>query len=506
MATIWKSALRPIADFCRPRPNQKRTKSTPRSIVHIAEIIDRCLAVNPKDRFPNAHAIIAALDSRRLRQARRPLILLGVVGPIFGMLIVAIIGWMAFNSVIDDTQRTLIAKTRLSKRSDANFMRKAVEGQIVKRFHALEREAANPALKAALEAATGKPIGSPEQKKLQSWLAQFRQENNLKLDASPEDVWFINDRNGVQLARVPVDLKRETRGKNFSFRSYFHGGAKDAQRHRKMPPAKYVDAYLSPMFQNMARDKWVAPFSVCIWKGAPGESEVLGILTMTVQVGDFTELRSRRDEDGQLEFPILVDLNNGGLVLQHHELQRRRQDDPDARLRIFRLQDEEIDLIKSALGFGGDKPPADADQRKLQWSDKRWMNEIRDPVNLQKPDSYSGPWLAWFEPIVIRGKPSGLVVIAQESGEKLLKPVEELKTKLGWLGLYALGLMVAFITMLWSFVAIVLNDSPRSRLARAFRRRIGLPSSSLALPSGTVSLTGTVGQTNRTDGTADKGI
>src|SRR6516225_153309 len=47
----------------------------------LVQITDRCLALDPKKRFPNVQAVLSALDARALQRARRPLLLLGALGP-----------------------------------------------------------------------------------------------------------------------------------------------------------------------------------------------------------------------------------------------------------------------------------------------------------------------------------------------------------------------------------------------------------------------------------------
>src|SRR5262249_57786428 len=62
-----------------PRPSAHRhVPDIDRALVRI---IDRCLAVEPKHRFPNVQAVLSALDARAFQRARRPLLLLGALGP-----------------------------------------------------------------------------------------------------------------------------------------------------------------------------------------------------------------------------------------------------------------------------------------------------------------------------------------------------------------------------------------------------------------------------------------
>jgi hypothetical protein len=51
----------------------------------LAEIIERCLAVAPGDRLPNAQAVRDEMDARDRQRSRRPLLMLGVVAPVLLM-------------------------------------------------------------------------------------------------------------------------------------------------------------------------------------------------------------------------------------------------------------------------------------------------------------------------------------------------------------------------------------------------------------------------------------
>ncbi len=62
----------------------------------LAAIVDKCLAPDPSQRFANVQQILAALDKRDEAKAKRPLMLLGIVGP---LLLMAATGFFAARSV-----------------------------------------------------------------------------------------------------------------------------------------------------------------------------------------------------------------------------------------------------------------------------------------------------------------------------------------------------------------------------------------------------------------------
>ena len=62
-----------------PKPAMHR--SVPGVDRHLAEIIDRCLAARPARRYENVQAVLEELKIRTRRRSRRPMLLLGAIGP-----------------------------------------------------------------------------------------------------------------------------------------------------------------------------------------------------------------------------------------------------------------------------------------------------------------------------------------------------------------------------------------------------------------------------------------
>ena len=65
----------------RSSPKPLGLRSRPGIDRRLAEIVERCLQVDPEKRYPNAQAVLDTLVLRDRSRARRPLITLGIVGP-----------------------------------------------------------------------------------------------------------------------------------------------------------------------------------------------------------------------------------------------------------------------------------------------------------------------------------------------------------------------------------------------------------------------------------------
>ncbi len=100
-----------------------------------------------------------------------------------------------------------------------------------------------------------------------------------------------------------------------------------------------------------------------------------------------------------------------------------------------------------------------------------------DPVG----GEYEGRWLAAIEPVMIDSRPvefrdTGWAVIVQERYDAAARPIWALGPQLRRMGIVALAVVAALITVLWGFVIVVLNDAPQSRVVAELRRRFGLAS------------------------------
>src|SRR3954468_10642977 len=67
-----------------PPSEHRRIRGMDRAL---AEIIDRCLAANPEDRFANVQEVLDALAARKLNRSRLPLMVIGFVGPLLILLV-----------------------------------------------------------------------------------------------------------------------------------------------------------------------------------------------------------------------------------------------------------------------------------------------------------------------------------------------------------------------------------------------------------------------------------
>jgi len=435
----------------------------------LAEIVDRCLAPDPEKRFPNVQAVLEALDDRAARRARRPMMVLGAALPALLLLVVTWFAWRGFSTAVQQSDAALTHRALESNRFAAQYVARTASSELGRRFSAVRHMAASRRLQQVLKETVKKEGLARLLRSLSEFGPDAPQRDQLRRDLhentdrqalqrefealippnmrAPENVasWFLCDARGVSMIRLPEPEQPElvTIGKNYVWRSYFHGGPADeaatwkpnladVERAWRPPrPGGPKPTRLSAIFPSQATGRWIVAISTGVFDDSPADGEFLGVVALTVEVGRFAELQSGGDQ-----FAVLVNWREGdykGVILQHP------------------LFDELI-----------------AEQGKLDESFKEYsisrddlpgnvtgpMTDYRDPLADVKPygSRYDRQWLAYVERVRIPDEDGGWLVIVQEAYDTAMgKTLAQLKTGLLHRGLVALLLIVLIMGSLWWF-------------------------------------------------------
>ncbi len=212
----------------------------------LADIVDGCLAADRERRYANVQEVLDALDERAKRRARRPLILLGFIGPALLLAVMLIFAWSWFAAVMDESDEALRLRALQSNNFAAKYVAASVRNKFEEYTRAVEEVGANYRFQTLLSATLAEPKlanlrdrmddphltgaereavrrefrASPGRQKLQQRLDELRVDPELVRVES----WFVNGPGGIQLARAPEE---KTVGDNYSWRSYFQGGEED---------------------------------------------------------------------------------------------------------------------------------------------------------------------------------------------------------------------------------------------------------------------------------------
>lgn len=238
--------------------------------------------------------------------------------------------------------------------------------------------------------------------------------------------WASYAANGTQIARAPV---LRSIGKNYAWRSYFHGGPTDWQSTvagRAIDPPILTAPYISPVFMSVETKNYVIAISAPVIGAA---SKRLGVIVKMLEFGKIVDLESK-DADS-FEF-VIVDARPGsrGVILQHPWLSRiveidhgRLPHDPfDPRYRV---------PIETIL-----KPNPN----------------YADPIARLDP-AYGGRWIAAAEPLKVQGKDSGIYMMTQVHHDSLIgNDLKNLRSSLILLFLALIALVLTTIVPFWVWV------------------------------------------------------
>jgi eukaryotic-like serine/threonine-protein kinase len=446
-----------------PRPTaHRRVPGVDRSL---ADIIDRCIARNPRQRYSTVQSVIEALQFREQAHARRPLVILGIVGPLLLLAVISAIGWNAYRGAILQTEQSITRKTLESSHWIAQVAARSASEQIDHYFRVVNEMAGDPEILAQLQAVVADPeirealdqladpgqnankllepvrnrlIANPLRKTLQTPLQDALTNSDYPVASS----WFICDASGTQVASVfAAESPSSTIGRNFSFRTYFSGTNRslvvqtpegDDYLVSDDPAARErIDRPLmSDVFQSKATNTWKVAFSAPLYK----DGTFIGIIAVTAELGSLIEFENARNQ-----YVMLVDSRPGdfeGLVLEHPLLRE----------------------ILSANGSGKAALPAGLSARRVSAETLEALNSSRfdlehfhDPIaDDPAGKEWDRDWIASWADVIsrsLRDGPygfragngfTGLKVIAVSDRDQAMAPSRDLGRRLANMGILAL--------------------------------------------------------------------
>jgi hypothetical protein len=492
---------------------RRMLRSSPPPLLHrkprgvdrrLSEIIERCLAIDPQRRFPNVQTVLDVLDTRDASRVRNPLVFLGFVGPVLLLLIMGSFGLRGYESAVNDSQDFISQRARQSNQFAAEFAARSLEGEVARYFQLIRQEADDPDF-VRLFAATAEldlvqQINDRNQRgeSIEALQTEFiqqptRDELNQHLDRRLE--FFLDklrhdqrelklasflavDNRGRMLA-VAYDHNRPSKsiGWCYAHRTYFHGGAADLQFEDDLPAYEQVPEQVTPIesthfsaaFPSTTTGLWKVAVSTPIYRDGDPTQDVIGVLGLTVNLGDFFYFRSKVPED---RFAVLIDGRQGpnrGVILQHplFDQMARAGEGPSANYSTteYRVTDDQLLYLKT-------EP----------------LYRYQDPLS-QAPDgaTYGGDWIAAIENIPLPSAPpqsEDMFVLVQERFSDAVAPVKRLGYQLKQEGLWALGGVIAVTLVLWYIVIRMLSEP-----SMVLNRRPAAPSSPTSSPTPVHNLT-----------------
>ena len=256
-----------------------------------------------------------------------------------------------------------------------------VQEEITKRFRILQEAAADEKLVGLIESFDEQAVREEKRKHpLIEWIENRREDN---IDTAHSSSWFINNRQGLQIARHPFLNEAGEIEKTFmvdlSWRDYFHGEEKDrdSSSNQDVPPITAPN--ISAVYIDKNKGDSKVAFSVPIWSTDDnGERQVIGVLSSSFVLGHF-KIKGMSHSEGK-EF-VLVDMRTDylegapkqGMVLDH-----KKQDD----------------WTEKPENKG--KPPRVSEQviRAVQDNDDRFIPGFYDPLSESPNKKFWGAFAA----------------------------------------------------------------------------------------------------------------
>jgi hypothetical protein len=433
----------------------------------LAEILERCLAVDPENRYPNVQTVLDALDARAARRARRPVMVFGAIGPALLLLVLGLFAWWGFRAVLDQSREALMTRALESDKFAARSYALAKAHEMEPYFGAVERlvgsrdvldvlreTISDPEVRPIIERLADPDLKDDVAEPLRKEFREHPQRRKLQKAfeaAIPPDLapgkgwvssWFIDDERGTQLVRVP---EKPTIGWNWARRTYFHGGERNDDPRWRPPPGMHVErTSISSAFKSQGTTLWSVAVSTPV-TDRQARGEFLGVAALTMPVADLERI------PGTDQFAVLVERpteRSAGQILLHPWLDEVRG----------RTTGEVLDdYFEKCRVTPADLP--DTPERK---------RDYRDPIAKDNawPLASVDQWLAEMEPVRVDTRETRWLVVVQEPYETAIGDTlaKLWRGALGYAGA-AIASMVLVVVGLWAFAIRLLNESPAGRLA-----------------------------------------
>jgi eukaryotic-like serine/threonine-protein kinase len=408
----------------------------------LAQIIERCLEVDPQRRLPNAGAVLAALNLRERRRRRRPLLLFGLAAPLLLLAVMAGADFSTNKATIHEAEAKLTEQLLDSDRNSARLIANAVQMNITGHFNLLRGSANEQS--GLYEAAVAE-----DQKALEGILTELMKRSvGLQYEFSQATV---TNRKGrimaiVDVKKGEVQPPRDPSTVHFpqySWRDWFSGegdqwneaGRPDALLH---PPI--AEPHVSDPYVSTGNPDLFVSLSLPIRNPDPAEpQDVVGVLEAAVKTNDINQwLLSVKMEGG---FAVLLDKRHF-CVLHQDEKAIQPVYGKTAPQFVFAELERQIENDRAAGRRKGETAEAVSGT----------IAEYHDPVD-------KGTYLAGYAQM--SDDRFGWVALVQHDRAAVLKPIDDLRWKVWSAGWRMLGLAGLLTLFLWGWLFWTLRRTER---------------------------------------------
>ncbi len=413
---------RRLIDESPPSKEHYRAEGIDRALI---EIIDRCLAKDPKDRFENVPRVLEALAVRERQATRRPLVVFGLLGPLALLLALSGIGLWARAQAVQKATVTLTAQTLESGKGYAELIAAVVDRNLSGIQREVEQEAGEPELGRLLERV--RRGDADARQSLQTYTDRLYESYRERFVHN----WVVADGNAVALARTPFDDR--VVGSRYAYREWFTGLQDISPERAPVQATPRTRTGITLAFESTAADHpvLISVASPIVSNGPSRKGAVLGVLSATVELQTFNQWLEDAEgpkNDSGCPDRYAVLLNRGQLVRHPCPV------DPSVHLPLARAQYFETEQV-----------------RHLLEADHGYTDHYRDP--LRAGASYIAAVVAF------RGNGDWMAIVENDR-TKAMSPITSLVSSLGTLGWLAAGIGLATVIGLWALLFRVTREAP----------------------------------------------
>ncbi len=375
----------------------------------LAEVIDRCLEIDPERRPHDAGAVLALLARRERARRQRPLLAFGLLAPLLLLAVMAVSLRLLGSESAKEAEGAVIGQAKTNNRVTASLIANVLKEEFEDQVDMLKAVAQDAELRRLLKESPG------DNKQIYERLKAFR-------PADSGERWFrrllVADTNGRFLAEDPPKKELRKRG-DMSWREWFNG-----QRNYFDRQGTHFEAAgrVSVCGPYRSKDDGHIVVSITYPVRDPG-GELLGLLLGVIEVERLSAWLAGVGLSDSGSSVVLV--NQHGHILLHSG---------GAALDVPQDHDPE--------------PAQGAAFERLAARETGAVAEHTDPLTRQACVAGYAP----VPPSVPQHWSTGWGVVVQSDRAEVLGPIDGLRAWLHTAGLIALGAVGVLMSGLWAWL------------------------------------------------------
>lgn len=465
----------------------------------LAETIDRCLAVNPHDRFANVQEVLDALAARQRNRERLPMMVLGFLGPLLVLLVTGVFSYRGYSRAVENAETGYAQWALQNNKFAAELAAEKVTGQLSRYFEIARDEAENAAfrplffavsdesqalarlvdretpdseIEAARMAFKNEAQRGRLEQHLQDRLNRYQEVAERDPRAPRFASVFVTDRLGTQLAAAFDDnADSDSVGFNTALRTYFHGGSNQGERVSRplsANPPHIERTHLSGVYSSYSQQIWKVAISTPIYRDTNEGRQFEGILALTVRLGDFSVSQAGGQSETRDWFAVLVDSRDDeeeelGKILQHPLFEELAAQNKSVPASLLGPNSRVPDALLAGEGTTEYYDPLGQYQAERREGDTPESFATRQAIQ-ELSQQFSRRWLAASAPVLppigaAETSQSGLVVVVQSDYQRVVDPARQLGRQFVRNSFAMFLVMVAVSLALWYFVVRMFREA-----------------------------------------------